>query len=66
VFQTDTDVDKMKPPAGAGKTAWKAFLNRASGGPLFFDLRIDGVPRPRLRYLPCGAAGTRERTDADP
>jgi hypothetical protein len=41
VFQTDRDFDKMKPPAGAGKTAWNKFQNRASGGPLFFDLRIE-------------------------
>ena len=41
VFQTDTDFDKMKAPSGAGTTAWKAFQKRASGGALFFDLRIE-------------------------
>jgi hypothetical protein len=41
VFQTDTEFKEMTRPDGAGKTAWAAFQKRASGTPLFFDLRIE-------------------------
>lgn len=41
VFQTDTDFDNMKRPEGASNAAWAAFLKRASGGPLYFDLVIE-------------------------
>lgn len=41
VFQTDTDLDKMKPPEGASQHAWTAFKSRSSGGDLYFDYRVE-------------------------
>lgn len=42
VFQTDTDLEKMQPPAGATAAEWKSFQDNATGHRLYFDLVVRG------------------------
>ena len=41
VFQTDTDLKKMSKHDEASDRSWESFNQRASGGDLYFDYRID-------------------------
>jgi beta-lactamase superfamily II metal-dependent hydrolase len=41
VFQTDTDLAKMRKHNEASDRSWKAFQRRAFGNNLYFDYRID-------------------------
>ena len=40
VFQTDTDLDKMKMPGDGADADWTAFQSRARGDRLYFDYTI--------------------------
>ena len=40
VFQTDTDLKKMKQPDGVSDADWKEFLGRCAGDRLYFDYSI--------------------------
>jgi beta-lactamase superfamily II metal-dependent hydrolase len=41
VFQTDTDVVKMKMSNGQSQANWASFQSRVTGDPLFFDFKIN-------------------------